>query len=107
MQAFLHKFQRKESLHGHFLEFIRMVLQFLLLLYCLWNINVRGKNLKKYREKAGLSQQELAKHMAVTRQTISNWERGVSQPDLDSIFLLANEFQVDVTEIIYGKKPND
>ncbi len=70
-------------------------------------MNVIGKNLKKYREKAGLSQQELAKHMAVTRQTISNWERGVSQPDLDSIFLLANEFQVDVTEIIYGQKPND
>lgn len=42
-------------------------------------MNVIGKNLKKYREKAGLSQQELAKHMAVTRQTISNWERGVSQ----------------------------
>ncbi len=67
-------------------------------------MNAMGKNLKKFREDAGLSQQELAKRLSVTRQTISNWERGVSQPDLDSLMLLAEEFHVDVEEIIYGEK---
>ena len=69
--------------------------------------NQIAKNIKIYREAAHLSQQALAERLHVSRQAISNWERGVSQPDLDSIFLLASEFQVDVTEIIYGKRPDD
>mgnify|MGYP002553530885 FL=1 len=69
--------------------------------------NQIAKNIKMYREAAHLSQQALAECLHVSRQAISNWERGVSQPDLDSIFLLASEFQVDVTEIIYGKRPDD
>ena len=68
-------------------------------------MNIVGKNLKKFREASGLSQKELAQHMSVTRQTISNWERGISQPDLDSLLLLAGSFQVDVTDIIYDKRP--
>ena len=70
-------------------------------------MNIVGKNLKKFREASGLSQKELAQHMSVTRQTISNWERGISQPDLDSLLLLAGSFQVDVTDIIYDKRPQN
>ena len=70
-------------------------------------MNIVGKNLKKFREASGLSQKELAQHMSVTRQTVSNWERGISQPDLDSLLLLAGSFQVDVTDIIYDKRPQN
>ncbi len=37
-----------------------------------------GDNLSKSRKKAGLSQEELAEKMGITRQTISKWETGVS-----------------------------
>ena len=68
-------------------------------------MNVIGKNLKKYREATGLSQQELANCIAVTRQTISNWERGVSLPDIDTVLLLAKEFHVEAVDILYNERP--
>lgn len=37
-----------------------------------------GAQIKKYRAKFNLSQEELAEKLYVTRQTISNWETGVS-----------------------------
>lgn len=37
-----------------------------------------GKNIKKLRTARGLTQDQLAEQLYVTRQTISNWERGVS-----------------------------
>ena len=37
-----------------------------------------GKNIKKLRTAGGLTQDQLAEQLYVTRQTISNWERGVS-----------------------------
>lgn len=40
---------------------------------------VFGDNLAGVRKKAGLSQEELAEKMRITRQTISKWETGVSQ----------------------------
>lgn len=70
-------------------------------------MNVIGKNLKKYREATGLSQQELANRIAVTRQTISNWERGVSLPDIDTVLLLAKEFHVEAVDILYANRPID
>ena len=40
-----------------------------------------GENLAKQRKKAGLSQEELAERLHLTRQTISKWETGASLPD--------------------------
>ena len=37
-----------------------------------------GKNIRKLRTAAGLTQDQLAERLFVTRQTVSNWERGVS-----------------------------
>lgn len=41
--------------------------------------------IKKYRTKLNLSQEELAEKVYVTRQTISNWETGKSYPDIYSL----------------------
>lgn len=37
-----------------------------------------GENLKRARQKQGISQEELASRLHVVRQTVSKWERGVS-----------------------------
>lgn len=41
-----------------------------------------GRNLQILRSKSGLSQQELADEIHVTRQTVSLWERGQGKPDI-------------------------
>lgn len=38
-----------------------------------------GRQIRKYRQELNMSQEELADHVFVTRQTVSNWENGVSQ----------------------------
>ncbi len=38
-----------------------------------------GERLRKARQEAGLTQEDLAKRLDVSRQTISSWENGISQ----------------------------
>ena len=64
-------------------------------------------NIKNFRNAAGFSQQELAKRVSVTRQAISNWERGVSLPDIDMVILLAKEFHVEAVDILGKERPID
>ena len=42
-------------------------------------------NIKMYRKKRGYSQEELAKKINVTRQTVSNWETGKAYPDIETL----------------------
>ena len=57
-----------------------------------------AKNIKQYRKKSNLSQQDLADRLHVSRQTVSNWERSVSEPDLNAILSLANVFKIEVVD---------
>lgn len=41
-----------------------------------------GKNIRTLREKKGMTQEELAQALFVTRQTVSNYETGRSRPDI-------------------------
>ncbi len=65
-----------------------------------------SKNIKKLRNDKELTQDALAEKINVTRQTISSWENGRTQPDIDMLELLANALQVGIEEIIYGEKRN-
>lgn len=67
--------------------------------------NSVGKNIAKLRKERGLSQEQLANELHVTRQAISNWETGRSQPDLDMLEALAGIFQTDILVVIYGRLP--
>ena len=67
-------------------------------------MNTIATNIKKMRENANLSQQELAERIIVTRQSISNWERGVSSPDIEVLSRIAEALQVDVKELIYEEE---
>lgn len=64
-------------------------------------------NIKKLRKKNKMSQEELADRLNCTRQTISNYERGVSQPDIDSIKRIAEIFNCDIKEVINGENKKD
>jgi len=59
-------------------------------------IKMFGENLKMIRDKKGITQEALADHVNVTRQTISKWERDVSVPSGDDLLALAAALDVDV-----------
>ncbi len=61
-----------------------------------------GTQVKKYREGLNLSQEELADKIFVTRQTISNWENNKNYPDIKSISLMCNLFNVSIDQFIGG-----
>ena len=62
-----------------------------------------SKNIKKLRADSGLSQEDLAEKLHVTRQTVSSWETGHTQPDIDALSALADALSIDVTALIYGE----
>lgn len=55
-----------------------------------------GKHIKKFRQEKQLSQEELANRIYVTRQTVSNWENDKSYPDVNSLLLLSEIFQISL-----------
>lgn len=61
-----------------------------------------GKQIKTYRQQANLSQEGLANRIYVSRQTISNWENDKSYPDVNSLVLLSEIFQVSLDKLIKG-----
>lgn len=61
-----------------------------------------GKQIKFYRQEAQLSQEELANRVYVSRQTISNWENDKSYPDVNSLVLLSEIFQISLDKLIKG-----
>ena len=64
-----------------------------------------GNKLYELRKEKGLSQEELANHLEVTRQTVSKWELGDSTPDLDKLVLLSELFEISLDELVLDKVP--
>ena len=62
-----------------------------------------GKQIKKHRQEVQLSQEELAERVYVSRQTISNWENDKSYPDVNSLVLLSETFQISLDNLIKGE----
>lgn len=61
-----------------------------------------GKHIRHLRTARGLTQEQLAEMLFVTRQTVSAWETGRVQPDLETLERIAAALETDVTEVIYG-----
>lgn len=61
-----------------------------------------NKQIKKYRTITGMSQEELAEKIYVTRQTVSNWENEKSYPDIHSILLMSSLFGVSLDQLVKG-----
>jgi len=63
-----------------------------------------GINMKNFREEKNITQEKMAEDLGVTRQAISNWECGKTQPDLDMLQKISTYLGVSVEELIYGEK---
>lgn len=65
-------------------------------------MNTVSKSIKRLRLQNNMTQDQLAEKMYVTRQTISNWETEKAQPDLETLTSLAEVFNTDIYDLIYG-----
>ena len=61
-----------------------------------------GAQIKKYRSNMGITQEELAEKVYVSRQTVSNWETGKNYPDIHSVLLLSSVFNVSLDQLMKG-----
>ena len=59
-----------------------------------------GQKLKEKRTALGLSQEQLAEQLGITRQTIANWEKGKTYPDIASILKLSDLYGLSVDELL-------
>ena len=64
-----------------------------------------NNKLYELRKQKGLSQEELAGRLNVSRQTISKWEVGESAPDMDNLVSISELFGVSLDELVLDKTP--
>lgn len=61
-----------------------------------------AKQLKAQRERLGLSQEDVARKIFVSRQTLSSWENDKTYPDVQSLLLLSELFDSSLDELVMG-----
>lgn len=64
-----------------------------------------NNKLYELRKQKGLSQEELANKLNVSRQTVSKWELGDSTPDMEKLIVLSDLFEISLDELVLGKVP--
>ena len=63
-----------------------------------------GSRLKNARMNAGLTQENIAEKIGVSRQTISNWENNKSYPDIISVIHLSDFYSISLDELLKEDK---
>lgn len=61
-----------------------------------------GRRIREQRKREGMSQDDLAARVYVSRQTISSWENDKTYPDVQSLLLLSEIFDVTVDSLVKG-----
>lgn len=67
-------------------------------------MNEIAANIKTLRKEKGMSQEQFAQTLHVTRQTVSAWERGLSRPGLETLEAMARVLEVEPEVLLYGKE---
>lgn len=65
-----------------------------------------SENMKAARNKLGITQEELAEKLSVTRQAVSNWENGKTEPDIETLTKIAQIFDISIDELVGGIPTN-
>ncbi|GGG94469.1 XRE family transcriptional regulator [Staphylococcus pragensis] len=63
-----------------------------------------AEQIKKHRKKNNLTQDQLATELHTTRQTISKWEQGTIEPNVQMIIQLAEKFGISTDELLTGEE---
>lgn len=63
------------------------------------NIEIANR-LVELRKKRGLSQEDLAQELGISRQAVSKWERAESSPDTDNLILLARLYGISLDDML-------
>lgn len=66
-----------------------------------------GIFLKELRKEKGITQEQLAEKLGVSRRTVSRWETGSNMPDLDLLIELADYYDTDIREILNGERKSE
>lgn len=66
------------------------------------NPYVTGSLIKRFREKEGMTQADLATRLQVSDKTISKWETGKGYPDISLLEPIAEAFRISVAELLTG-----
>lgn len=61
-----------------------------------------GEKIKELRRKAGMSQEQLAEKLNVSRQAITKWETDKGIPDIANLIAISDEFGLSLDELIKG-----
>ena len=64
------------------------------------NAQILGDKLYQLRKDKGISQEELADKLGVSRQAISKWERGEALPDTDNLISIAKLYEVSLDQLV-------
>lgn len=64
-----------------------------------------AERIQQLRKSKGLSQEQLAAQLDVSRQAVSKWESGQSVPELDKIILMSNLFETTTDYLLKGVEP--
>lgn len=66
-----------------------------------------GERLLALRKKKGLTQEDLAGELMVSRQSVSNWELDKTLPDTDKLFALAKIYEISLDYMVFGKQAEE
>lgn len=66
-----------------------------------------GSFLKALRNEKGLTQEQLAEMVNVSRRSVSRWETGSNLPDLDVLMELADYYEVELRELLDGERKSE
>ena len=61
-----------------------------------------SERLKEIRQNAGMTQEEVAEKIMVSRVTVSHWENGKSLPDIVSLISLSDLYSISLDELLKG-----
>ncbi|GHV97004.1 DUF3955 domain-containing protein [Lactobacillus nasalidis] len=61
-----------------------------------------SEQIKKLRQEQQLTQEEFAAKIHVTRQAVSNWENDKNLPDLETLIVISQTFQLSLDQLILG-----
>ena len=62
-----------------------------------------GERIKELRNKHGLSQEQLADKLNVSRQAVQKWESNINEPNIETLKCIACYFKVDYEYLLNGK----